>query len=190
MSYPLNILDLNQKIKSCTKCKLVQTRNFAIPGEGNPRSKLMLIAQCKGKSEDEQNKMFTGPSGKLFNELLKQAGIARKSFYLTNLIKCMLPNSRRPSREEISQCRYYIDEEIEIVNPKVIVPLGFHSTRFIFMKYNIPRPPKNEYHKLFGQVFHSGDIIIYPLRHPTALLFNPGKRKIMENNYKKLKELL
>ncbi len=190
MSHFQDIHDLNKEIRACTKCKLAHTRTFAISGEGNPGSKLMLLAQSPGKSEDEQNKMFTGPSGKLFDELLEQAGVARESIYLTNLIKCMLPNSRRPSREEISQCRYYIDKEIEIVKPKTIVPLGFHSTRFIFSKYQIPRPPKNEYHKLFGRVFYSGEMIIYPLRHPTALLFNPGKREEMERNYRMLNRFL
>lgn len=189
MSQHKNIRELNNKIRTCTKCKLALTRNYAIPGEGNTASKLMLIAQSPGETEDEQNKMFTGPSGKLFNKLLKQAGINRKSVYLTNLIKCMLPNSRRPSREEISQCKFYIEKEIEIIQPEVIVPLGFHSTRFIFIKYGIPRPPKNAYHTLFGRVFHSGEIIIYPLRHPTALLFNPQKRKLMEKNYRELVNL-
>jgi len=183
-----NFQILSQQIRACTKCKLFQTRKHALPGEGSLISRVLLLAQSPGKVEDEKNKMFVGPSGKIFNELLEHAGISRKEIYITNLIKCMLPNSRRPSKDEIEQCTKHLEKEIELLNPKVIVPLGFHSTRFIFMKYHIPRPPKNEYHKLFGRIFHSGEISIYPLRHPTALLFNPKKREMMKVNYKMLNQ--
>ncbi len=185
-----NFQILSQQIRACTKCKLFQTRKHALPGEGPLSSRVLLLAQSPGKVEDEKNSMFVGPSGKIFNKLLEHVGISRESIYLTNLIKCMLPNSRRPSQNEIKQCTVYLDKEIELIRPKLIVPLGFHSTRFIFMKYHIPRPPKNEYHILFGRTFHSAGLDIYPLRHPTALLFNPEKRKMMEKNYKMLNKLL
>jgi len=185
-----SIQTLNRQIQTCSKCRLSLSRQHALPGEGSLSSRVLLLAQSPGKVEDEKNRMFIGPSGKLFNELLEHAGISRETIYLTNLIKCMLPNSRRPSQDEIKQCTVYLDKEIELIQPKLIVPLGFHSTRFIFMKYHIPRPPKNEYHKLFGRIFHSAGLDIYPLRHPTALLFNPEKRKIMMKNYKMLNKFL
>ncbi|MCD6598750.1 MAG: uracil-DNA glycosylase [Bacteroidales bacterium] len=185
-----SIQTLNRQIQTCSKCRLSLSRQHALPGEGSLSSRVLLIAQSPGKVEDAKNRMFIGPSGKLFNELLEHAGISRETIYLTNLIKCMLPNSRRPSQNEIKQCTVYLDKEIELIRPKLIVPLGFHSTRFIFMKYHIPRPPKNEYHILFGRTFHSAGLDIYPLRHPTALLFNPEKRKMMEENYKMLNKLL
>lgn len=184
-----NFQILNQQIRACTKCKLFQTSKHALPGEGSNRSHLMLIAQSPGKVEDIENKMFVGPSGKIFNELLEHAGIPRETIYLTNLIKCMLPNSRRPSQDEIKQCTWYLDKEIELIQPKLIVPLGFHVTRYLFTKYNIPRPKKNDYHTLFGKIVSVGNVKIYPIRHPTALLFNPDKREVMERNYKALKYL-
>ena len=183
----MNLQTLNLQIRSCTKCKLSHTRKFTLPGEGPFSARMMLIAQSPGKVEDEKNKMFVGPSGKIFDELLEQSGVSREEFYLTNLIKCMLPNSRRPSHDEIKLCSQYLEKEIELIGPKVIVPLGFHSTRYIFMKYNISRPPKDEYHLLFGKIFTSGDLIIYPVRHPTALLFNPDKRDVMQKHYRRLK---
>ena len=186
MSLPLNenIQKLNQQIRVCTDCILSQTRKYAIPGEGSINSGIMLIAQSPGKIEDEANKMFVGPSGTIFDKLLDSSGISRQNFYMTNLIKCMLPNSRRPSHNEIKECTKYVDKEIDLLQPKLIVPLGFHATRYIFTKYNIPRPSKNDYHTLFGNVVRIGGIRIYPVRHPTALLFNPGKKKTMEKNYK------
>lgn len=179
--------DLKKQISCCTKCKLSQTRRHALPGEGPCPARMLLIAQSPGKVEDIENRMFVGPSGKIFNELLEHADISRETIYLTNLIKCMLPNSRRPSQDEIKQCTWYLDKEIELIQPKLIVPLGFHATRYIFTKYNIPRPPKNEYHTLFGKIVSVGNVKIYPVRHPTALLFNPDKREVMESNYKALK---
>lgn len=179
-----NIQKLNQKIRICTNCLLYQSRKYAIPGEGPVKSEIMLIAQSPGKDEDNKNKMFVGPSGKIFDKILDSSGISRQNFYMTNLIKCMLPNSRRPSHNEIKECTKYLDREINLIQPKLIVPLGFHATRYIFTKYNIPRPSKTDYHTLFGKVFRIGNIRIYPVRHPTALLFNPGKREIMQKNYK------
>lgn len=184
-----NFQILNQQIRACTKCKLFQTSKHALPGEGSIKSHLMLIAQSPGKVEDKENRMFVGPSGKIFNELIEHAGINRETIYLTNLIKCMLPNSRRPSQDEIKQCTWYLDKEIELIQPKLIVPLGFHVTRYLFTKYNIPRPKKNDYHTLFGKIVSVGNVKIYPIRHPTALLFNPDKREVMERNYKALKHL-
>ena len=130
--------------------------------------------------------MFVGPSGTIFDKLLDSSGISRQNFYMTNLIKCILPNSRRPSHNEIKECSRYVEKEIDLLQPKLIVPLGFHTTRYIFTKYNIPRPSKNDYHTLFGKVVRIGGIRIYPVRHPTALLFNPGKKKTMEKNYKSI----
>lgn len=189
MSLQDNFLKLNQQIRICTKCKLCLSRKNPLPGEGSIYTKLMIVAQSPGVVEDEENKMFAGPSGKIFNELLENAGVSRERIYLTNMIKCMLPNSRRPSHNEILQCTYYLNKEIELIQPMVIVPLGFHATRYILRKYNIPRPTKNEYHTLFGREFIAGKNRIFPLRHPTALFFNSGKREVMMKNYKILKNL-
>lgn len=179
---------LRKSIKECVSCPLVHIRTNALPGEGNVKARLFLIAQAPGPAEDRTGKMFTGPSGPLLDGLLGQAGFTRKDVYLTNLIKCQLPKCRRPSKGEITACTPYLLREIDMVKPKVLVPLGFHATRFLFMHFNIPRPERKDFHTLFGREFGAGDYIICPLRHPTALLFNPDKRNVMERNYRKLKK--
>ena len=186
----MNFTELNKTIKECKNCKLHETRIHALCGEGNKKAKMMLIAQAPGKEEDKSGKMFIGPSGKIFHELLKKANINKEAIYLTNLIKCYLPKCRRPSKNEIEQCTKYLDKEIEHINPTILVPVGFHATRYVFNKYGLQRPPKKEYTHLFGTVFQAGSIFIFPLRHPTALLFNPEKRDTMQHNYNKLMELL
>lgn len=186
----MDINELCRKIKSCTNCKLHKSRKNAITGEGNFNTGILIIAQAPGKDEDRTGKMFIGPSGKIFDRLLLNAGIHREDIYLTNLIKCYLPKCRRPSKNEIEQCSVYLDKEIEIIDPKLIVALGFHTTRYILKKYNLDRPPKNEYKNLFGKLFYADDRMIFPVRHPTAILFNPEKEEIIQENYNMILKLL
>ena len=182
--------ELNGKIKSCTNCRLHKSRKNAITGEGNYNAKIIIIAQAPGEIEDREGKMFIGPSGKIFDRLLQNAEIQRQDIYVTNLIKCYLPKCRRPSKKEIEQCSAYLDKEIEFIDPQIIVTLGFHATRYIFKKYNLNRPPKKEYKNLFGKQFYIKNRIIFPVRHPTAILFNPEKEEIVQKNYNLISKLL
>lgn len=186
----MDIIELCRKIKSCTNCRLHRSRKNAITGEGSFNTKIIIIAQAPGKIEDREGKMFIGPSGKIFDRLLQNAEIQRQNIYITNLIKCYLPKCRRPSKNEIEQCSVYLDKEIEFINPQTIVTLGFHATRYIFKKYNLDRPPKNEYKNLFGKQFHVINRIIFPVRHPTAILFNPEKEQLIQENYNMILKLL
>ena len=182
--------ELYRKIAECKRCDLHLTRIKSVLPEGNRRSRIMMIAQSPGDVENHTGRMFTGPSGRLFDELLAASGVSREDFYLTNLIKCMLPKSRRPSRLQWDACIPWLEEEIRMVRPKIFVPLGFQALKFMLIRSGIPRPPRKEYHYLFGTFINTDAYMIYPLRHPTALLFNPQKREIMAKNYQKLKEIV
>ena len=92
--------DLKQRIRECEKCRLWKTRINALPGEGNSNARVMLVAQAPGENEDRDGKMFIGPSGKKLDELLQEADVSRQEIYVTNLIKCMLPNYRKPKQDE------------------------------------------------------------------------------------------
>jgi len=186
----LNVDYLNRKIRVCTECPLHRTRNHAIPGAGPVPCHMLIIGQAPGNIEDQINALFVGPSGQIFDQLIRHARITRESFYLTNLIKCMLPKSRRPARDEIMQCAHYLRQEIRMVQPSVMVPLGFHATRFLFKEFGLPFPPKHDVHALFGDIIRSSNHWIYPLRHPTALLFNPDKKEVMQKNYGRLYTLM
>jgi DNA polymerase len=163
----------------------------AICGEGNLNAKLMLIAQAPGENEDMEGKMFIGPSGKVLDELLGISDISREGIYMTNLIKCMLPKYRRPKRDEVEICGKYLDNEIELINPKILVPLGYYATKYVFEKYSITLPPsKIEFHKVFGKIFLTNHRKIFPLPHPAAVLYKPIIKEGMVKNYRKLKVLL
>ena len=186
----MQLVELNSKIRECEKCRLYETRTYAICGEGNIHAKIMLIAQAPGKEEDIEGKMFIGPSGKVLDELLRSAGISRQEIYMTNLVKCMLPKYRRPKQDEIDACSYYLNKEIELVNPKVLVPLGYYATKFIFQKYDIVVPKKAEFSSVYGKLFWVKDKKILPLYHPAALLYNPNFKQDLIKIYRKLKILL
>jgi len=186
----MDIRQLFSNMEKCQRCDLFRNRIKAVLPEGDFKARIMMIAQSPGEQENKQGLMFIGPSGKIFNSLLEEAGVRRNQFYLTNLIKCMLPKSRRPSRSQWEACTPWLEEEIRLVRPEIFVPLGFQATKFLLIRFGLIRPPKKEYRFLFGRFLPAGDQLIYPLRHPTALLFDPDKREIMIENYKRLKGLV
>ena len=148
----------------------------------------MLVAQAPGKEENEKGEMFIGPSGKILDELLKKAKIKRNGIWMTNLVKCMLPDCRKPKPEEINSCSQYLDQEIELVNPRIIAPLGWYATLYILKKYNLSIP--NQKPAVFGKLLVAGDKKIYPLSHPASILYNESYREKMERDYKKLRHIV
>ncbi|VUT24266.1 MAG: Uracil DNA glycosylase superfamily protein [Candidatus Methanolliviera sp. GoM_oil] len=187
----MRVEDLNDEIRRCNRCRLSKTRMNAICGEGNLNSKLMLIAQAPGENEDIEGKMFIGPSGKVLDELLEMSHIAREDIYMTNLIKCMLPKYRRPKQDEVEICSMYLDKEIELIDPKILAPLGYYATKYIFEKYSIALPPsKIDFYKVFGKILFADHRKIFPLPHPAAVLYKPIIKEGMVKNYCKLKVLL
>jgi len=186
----LGIQGLNKKIKKCKKCRLSESRINALCGEGDLNAKLMLIAQAPGENEDREGIMFIGPSGKILDELLRKSNVGREELYMTNLVKCILPKYRKPKQDEIDKCSNYLDEEIKIINPEILVPLGYYATTYIFKKYSLPLPSKQEFYTLYGKLFLSDNRKIFPLQHPAAVLHDPSIEKVLIKNYQKLNVIL
>jgi len=185
----LEIEELRRKIKRCTKCRLSETRIHALCGEGNPDAKLMLIAQAPGVEEDKEGRMFIGPSGKVLDKLLEQSQIDRDKLYMTNLVKCILPKYRKPKQDEIERCSPYLDSEIKLIDPTIIAPLGRYSTKYVFKKYALSLPSKQEFYNVYGKLFFNRNQKILPLQHPAAILHNPTIKDILLTNYHKLNVL-
>jgi len=183
--------ELNRLIRNCKNCDLSQTRKHSLAGEGNPDARIMLIAQAPGEREDQEGRMFIGPSGKVLDELLNEGGVRREELYMTNLIKCALPKNRRPKQAEIDACVPFLEEEIAIVAPAVIVSLGYYATRFIFSRYRISTPePRKEFSALYGSLFLAQNKKIFPLPHPASLLYNNTFKPETLAKYRKLRVLL
>lgn len=179
------IENLNIEIRNCRRCRLSQTRTNVVLGEGDVNSRIMIVAQAPGESEDKEGRMFIGPSGKVLDELFEHAGIGREDLYMTNLIKCKLPKYRKPKRDEIESCSPYLDREIEIIQPDVIVTLGYFATSYILEKYLIEEP--QDFRQVYGRAFYTetGKIVL-PLRHPAALLYSPELKESMMEDYRKV----
>ncbi len=182
---------LNYQIRVCTRCGLSATRKHALTGEGNIGAVLLFVALSPGAKEDAGNRMFIGPSGQVFNNLLHKAGIERKSVFMTNLVKCTLPRNRKPVPNEIESCSSFLEDEIAIIQPQIIVPLGYYATHAILAKYQTdPSAPEMVFKNINGRLLDLGGTKIFPLTHPSALLYNPSFEAGTIESYKNLKSLL
>ena len=182
---------INNQIRACERCSLHVTRKHALTGEGNIDARVMFIALSPGVKEDLQNRMFIGPSGQVFNKLLHAAGIDRELVFMTNLVKCMLPKNRKPNVDEIEACKQFLNEEISIINPEVIVPLGSYATRAILSKYHTdPQSTGMSFANINGKLLSINSEKIFPLPHPAALLYNPSFEHDTIEKYKKLKSYI
>jgi len=179
--------ELNREIERCTRCRLSETRTHALCGEGNVNAKLFLVAQAPGENEDREGKMFIGPSGKVLDGLFASIGMEKHTFYMTNLVKCMLPHCRKPKQDEIEACSRYLDREIEIIGSEVLVPLGYYATKYLFEKYTLAEGTRAEFKDVYGKVLYQSGKNILPLPHPAVLIHTPSLRKAVTENYRKLK---
>lgn len=181
---------LNNLLKNCSACRLSSSRKHVLAGEGDLDARLMFVALSPGSNEDLKNRMFIGPSGKKLDILLGYAEIYRELVFMTNLIKCMLPKNRRPKIDEIESCCHFLDKEISIINPRIIVPLGYYATRHIMKKYNAnPPAARANFKSIYGRLIFSDHQKIFPLPHPASLLYNPSFETNIKKKYKKLAAL-
>ena len=165
----MSLKRLNEQIRKCRKCKLSETRNKAVPGEGNPKAKIMLIGQGPGRKEDETGRPFVGRAGKFLDNLLKKNKIDRKDCYITSIVKCMPPKNRIPTRKEAQTCvENYLVKQIELVNPAIVVLMGRIAERYT---------PKEELIRR--------KVII--TAHPAAGMRFPKFRKKMEKDFRRIK---
>ena len=173
---------LVQRIHSCTLCTLSEKRTTAVPGEGKLDADIVFIGEGPGFYEDQQGRPFVGPAGKLLEELLASIGMKREDVYITNMIKCRAPNNRDPLPAEIQACKPYLDEQLEMIAPKVVVTLG----RFSFSKF-FPDEPIG---KARGKPRIWNGTTIYPMYHPAAALRNSKLRTALESDFTALPSIL
>jgi uracil-DNA glycosylase len=183
---------LSLQIKVCTKCLLHKNRKNAVPGEGNWKSRIMLIGEAPGFNEDEQGRPFVGRAGKLLEEFLSSIGKKREDVFITNVVKCRPPSNRQPEEDEIKICTsLYLDKQIELIKPKLIVCLGNVSASYIFKKFDLKFESMNKQH---GKVFFVSNLFIQTkiiaTYHPAAILRNQNLMSIAKSDWEIIKELL
>ncbi len=174
---------LEADVRECRQCDLCQQRQNAVPGEGNPESVIMFVGEGPGADEDEQGRPFVGRSGQLFTQILEEKGLQREDVYITNVVKCRPPNNRDPLPGEIAACRHYLDRQIEIINPRIIVTLGRISMQRWF--------PGARITQIQGKAKNIGlGRCAIPLLHPAAVLRDPRRRAEFERIVARLPGLI
>ena len=162
---------LQNECSTCVKCSLSTTRKNVVFGRGNPNSKLFVVGEGPGQQEDEQGLAFVGRAGKMLDSVFLSVGIdTNKDCYISNVVKCRPPNNRKPLANEVKECMPWLNEQIELIKPKVIVLAGSTAVQSYL---NIDEPIS----KLRGKWIFRDDIKYMPIFHPSYLLRNPSKKK-------------
>ena len=171
-----NLDDVARAVRNCTDCPLHRGRTNAVPGEGSPTAELMFIGEGPGFHEDRQGRPFVGPAGQLLEGLLASIGTNRDQVFIANMVKCRPPDNRDPQPAEISACSKYLDRQIELVNPKIIITLGRFSLGRFFPGESITRAR--------GRLRQKDGQLIFPVMHPAAALRRPELRSTMVEDFR------
>lgn len=178
---------LREKINKCKDCRLCEGTNNAVPGEGSENADIMFIGEAPGKAEDQQGKPFVGAAGKFLTKMIESIGLSRDDVFITNIVKHRPPDNRDPLEDEVEKCSAFLEEQIRIIKPKLIVTLGRHAmNRFIpGLKISVDH----------GQAKRAGGInnqrqVYFPSYHPASALYNPGLRDTLIRDMHKIPILL
>lgn len=175
---------IKQEVAACSRCGLSETRKNTVAGEGNPESEIIFIGEAPGATEDQKGIPFCGSAGKFLDEMLDSIGLKREDVFITNTVKCRPPNNRDPEDDEKTACRSYLDRQFQIINPKLIVCLGRHSTATFL-------PGAGGITVLHGKALKRSNGKIYlPLYHPAAALHNGSLRKTLLEDFNKIPSIL
>ena len=170
-------------VNVCRKCPLCEGRTHAVPGEGNPRARLMCIGEGPGATEDATGRPFVGQAGELLNGILASIGIAREEVYIANIVKCRPPQNRKPLPDEAAACLPYLHRQIALVRPQVILALGGTAAEGMLGVKRTLGDLRNRVHRFAGIPL----IVTY---HPAALLRNPNWKKPTWDDVRIARQLL
>ena len=166
-----NLTDLYEKIAKCDDCRLCKQRKRAVPGEGREDAEIMFIGEAPGWHEDQQGRPFVGPAGQFLDELLQSISLKRSEAYIANVVKCRPPSNRDPLPDEIGACRKWLDRQMELIKPKMIVTLGRYSMARFF--------PGATISKVHGTARTSEGVTYFAMYHPAAALHQGSLRGVI-----------
>ena len=174
--------ELHEEIRHCQKCELVKCRNRVVPGEGAEDADIMFIGEAPGWHEDQQGRPFVGSAGKFLEELLGLISLDRKQVFIANVIKCRPQGNRDPLPQEMIACRPWLERQIELIRPQIIVTLGRYSMALFF--------PQKSIGKIHGTAEKRDGIIYYAMYHPAAALHQQSLRETIKNDMLKIPQLI
>jgi uracil-DNA glycosylase len=173
---------LNAEIAECRQCELAATRTRTVPGEGRADAEILFIGEAPGYYEDQQGRPFVGPAGQFLEQLLGCIGLRRADVFIANVIKCRPPQNQDPLPHQIRACEGWLQRQLEIIEPKMVITLGRYSMAKFF--------PGQSISKIHGQPRRIGELLVVPMYHPAAALHQGSLRKTIEDDFKKLPPVL
>jgi uracil-DNA glycosylase len=174
---------VREDIGDCQRCKLARGRKTIVFGQGNPSARLMFVGEAPGAEEDEQGLAFVGRAGQLLTKIIEAIGLSRDDVYICNVLKCRPPENRNPETDEILSCQPFLERQIEVIRPRVLVGLGKFAAQWL-LKTAEPIS------RLRGRLGNYGDIQVMATYHPAYLLRNPGAKKDVWEDMKIVRDLL
>ena len=174
--------ELYEEIALCQQCEIAKYRTKVVPGEGAEDATIMFIGEAPGWHEDQQGRPFVGPAGLYLDELLASINLKREQVYIANVIKCRPSGNRDPLPAEIHNCRKWLDHQIELIHPKLVVTLGRYSMAMFF--------PGKSRSKIHGTAQKRDNVIYYAMYHPAAALHQQSLRQMIEADMLKIPSLL
>ncbi|HIM80780.1 MAG: uracil-DNA glycosylase [SAR202 cluster bacterium MP-SInd-SRR3963457-G2] len=179
----MNSLDeIARLVRQCSDCELGRGRKNAVPGEGSPDADLMIIGEGPGAQEDLLGRPFVGRAGQFLDELLGYIGLKREDVFIANMVKCRPPENRDPLPAEVSACDKYLERQIELLDPLLIVTLGRVSLARFF--------PGESMTRARGKVREKDGRFIYPVMHPAAALYRQEVRPGIIEDFKAIPKVL
>lgn len=177
-----NLQELTSAVANCSACGLCRNRTRVVPGEGSGQAEVMFIGEGPGQAEDQQGRPFVGAAGHLLNELLESIGLKRSDVYIGNVVKCRPPGNREPLPEEIQACSPWLEAQIALINPRLIVTLGRFSMAMFLPGESISR--------IHGKARVVGERTILPLFHPAAALYRQELKPLLAEDFKRIPAVL
>ena len=179
------------EVRRCCKCGLGSSRTNAVPGEGDPNARIMFVGEAPGADEDAQGRPFVGRAGKLLDKVITACGLKRSDVFIGNILKCRPPENRDPTAEEIISCLPYLQRQIEIIKPEIIVALGAHAARTLLNTNKSIGQMRGQFHEYYAGL-GKPPIKLMPTYHTAYLLRNysqENRQKVWEDMKKVLSEL-
>lgn len=176
------------EVIGCRGCELWKHRRNPVPGEGNVDAAVMFVGEAPGYWEDVKARPFIGAAGKLLDELLSEIGLSRGDIYIANILKCRPSDNRDPSSDEVAACTPFLNRQIQIIGPRLIVTLGRHATSYILSEAGFPVEGIT---KLHGRTFTTRllglQVVVIPAFHPAAALYNVKYKRGLEDDFQIVK---
>ena len=183
--------EIRKLVENCKNCNLYKTRNKTVFGEGSLNARIMLIGEAPGHNEDIQGRPFVGKAGKILDDLLDSIDLKRSNVYITNILICRPPKNRNPLKKEINRCIKYLDLQINIIQPNILVPMGNFSTSYILNKFDLKVDKISNIHGKIYKIHNKlHNIKIIPLYHPAFAIYNKNIKNILFNDFKSVTKAL